>query len=89
MIDTDGKACMIHGYNLDYPLDVELMRVSTYKAIFTKNSKELCTAVVFAGFQGIYTGVKKNGFSISYNMRMKDEKNGFFKTMTLAYLGYK
>ena len=89
MIDQDGNTYMIHGRNLDYPLNVELMQRSAYKAIFTKNEKELCTAVVFAGFQGIYTGIKKNGFSISYNMRRKDEKNGFFKTMALAFLGYK
>ena len=44
--------------------------------------------MVFAGFQGLYTAVKKDAFSISYNLRPKEEKNGFVKSMTLAYLGY-
>jgi hypothetical protein len=45
-------------------------------------------ALVFAGFHGIYTAVKNNGYSISYNMRFKEEKNGFMKTLIMGYLGH-
>ena len=33
----------MHGRNLDYPVVVKTMRESLYKAVFTKNGKELCT----------------------------------------------
>lgn len=90
MIDKEtGETRIVHGRNLDYPLVVQTMRDSLYKAVFTKNGKELCVALVFAGFQGIYTGIKKNGYSISYNLRRKTENNGFAKTMILSFLGYK
>ena len=90
MIDEEtGKIKIVHGRSLDYPIEVQLMRESLYKAVFIKNGKEICVALVFAGFQGIYTGIKSNGFSISYNLRRKEEKNGFAKSMILAFLGYK
>ena len=51
-------------------------------------SYDLSIALVFAGFHGVYTAVKNKAYSISYNMRFKEEKNGFMKTMIMAYLGH-
>ena len=45
--------------------------------------------MVFAGFQGLYTGVKKGAYSISYNLRNKEEDRGFVKSMVMAYIGHK
>lgn len=65
------------------------MREVLYKGIFTKGGKEICTNLIFAGFQGTYTTIKKDAFSISYNLRNNREKDGFMKSMILAFSGYK
>mmetsp|Transcript_17636 Transcript_17636/g.15554 ORF Transcript_17636/g.15554 Transcript_17636/m.15554 type:complete len:205 (-) Transcript_17636:431-1045(-) len=85
--EVNGGYKMVHGRNLDYPVDVPLMREVLYKGIITKGGKEICTNLIFAGFQ-VYTSVKKGAFSVSYNVRVKRQKDGFVKSMVLALLGY-
>lgn len=44
MVDTvTGRTKIVHGRNLDYPVEVPTMRKSLYKAIFTKGGQEICT----------------------------------------------
>eukprot|EP00344_Euplotes_crassus_P008859 CAMPEP_0196996418 /NCGR_PEP_ID=MMETSP1380-20130617/2292_1 /TAXON_ID=5936 /ORGANISM="Euplotes crassus, Strain CT5" /LENGTH=293 /DNA_ID=CAMNT_0042412363 /DNA_START=44 /DNA_END=926 /DNA_ORIENTATION=- len=86
--EVNGGYKIIHGRNLDYPLEVSLMRDVLYKGVMTKDGKEIGTSLIFAGFQ-LYTSIKKGAYSISYNQRMKKQENGFLKSMVLAFLGYK
>ncbi|CAI2370627.1 unnamed protein product [Moneuplotes crassus] len=86
--EVNGGYKIVHGRNLDYPLEVSLMRDVLYKGVMTKGGKEIGTSLIFAGFQ-LYTSIKKGAYSISYNQRMKKQENGFLKSMVLAFLGYK
>jgi len=42
--EVNGGYKMVHGRNLDYPVDVPLMREVLYKGIITKGGKEICTS---------------------------------------------
>ena len=40
-----------------------------YNQRFVKNGKEIAIAPSIAGFYGVYTALKKDIFSLSYNVR--------------------
>ena len=46
MVDSNGNFKMVHGRNLDFPVAVETMKDSLFKAIFVKNGKEICTGTL-------------------------------------------
>ena len=53
MVDEEGRGKVVHGRNLDYPVDVELMREVLVKAVYYKGGKEVCTskwAIWWEGF---------------------------------------
>ncbi|XP_054261164.1 acid ceramidase-like [Macrosteles quadrilineatus] len=72
---------MYHGRNLDFGLFMgwdannhtwfitEILRPLIIKIDFVKNGKPLYSAVTYAGYTGILTGVKKNSFSLSIDER--------------------
>jgi hypothetical protein len=45
------------------------MEKLVYKAYIKKDGKIIGDAAVIAGYMGFYTGIKYDGFSISYNVR--------------------
>jgi hypothetical protein len=59
---------VIHARNLDF-LNSGIMRNITYEAQFFKNGKLLYRATMFAGLNGVMTGERPGGFSISLNSR--------------------
>jgi hypothetical protein len=63
-----GTGQVIHARNLDF-LNSGIMRNITYEAQFFKNGKLLYRATMFAGLNGVMTGERPGGFSISLNSR--------------------
>ena len=63
-----GTGQVIHARNLDF-LNPGVMRNITYEAHFYKNGKPLFRATMFAGLNGVMTGERPGGFSISLNSR--------------------
>jgi len=45
--EKTGEYKIVHGRNLDYPVDVPLMREVLYKGIFTKGGEEICTSKIY------------------------------------------
>jgi len=65
---------IIHARNLDFDYPT-VMENLVYKAYIKKDGKILGEAAVIAGYIGFYTGIKYNGFSISYNVRELENFN--------------
>ncbi len=63
-----GTGNVFHARNLDF-LNSEVMRNITYEGWFYKNGKLLYRTTMFAGLNGVMTGERPNGFSISLNSR--------------------
>ena len=59
---------IIHSRNLDFDF-ADYMRAITFRARFERDGKYLYDADMFAGCQGVYTGMKAGAFSISENER--------------------
>ena len=62
MDEATGKAKIVHGRNLDYPVEISLMREVLYKGILTKDGKELGTCKLFSDFQKFKIFSFKNYF---------------------------
>jgi N-acylethanolamine-hydrolysing acid amidase len=71
-----GTGNVIHARNLDF-LNPEIMRNITYEAHFYKNEKLLYRATMFSGLNGVMTGERPNGFSISLNSRNPSYRTDF------------
>mmetsp|Transcript_30555 Transcript_30555/g.29991 ORF Transcript_30555/g.29991 Transcript_30555/m.29991 type:complete len:84 (-) Transcript_30555:560-811(-) len=64
IVARQADGTIIHGRNLDFePTDP--MRDLTFIADFVKDGETVFQAVQFAGIIGVYTGVRKGGFSVS------------------------
>lgn len=64
---------IVHDRNLDFNF-ADPMRKLTYVAKFKRGDKELFESVMFAGLNGVYTGIKKGAFSISEDLRKPSEE---------------
>ena len=60
---------IIHARNLDFDFP-ELMETLVYKAYIKKNGKIVGEAPAIAGYIGLYTGIRYDTFTVSYNVRM-------------------
>lgn len=68
-IPADGS--IIHGRNLDYGFPV--LRELAVQIAFTKQGRTIYTGTTFAGYVGLMTGQRANGFTISLDERDKGE----------------
>eukprot|EP00826_Nyctotherus_ovalis_P038902 TRINITY_DN3687_c0_g1_i1.p1 TRINITY_DN3687_c0_g1~~TRINITY_DN3687_c0_g1_i1.p1 ORF type:complete len:347 (-),score=91.67 TRINITY_DN3687_c0_g1_i1:154-1194(-) len=71
---------IIHGRNLDYNF-VQLLNETTYVAVFTREGREVFRCVMYGGFLGSHTCMKKGKFAISLNQRMNDPREGIRRNM--------
>lgn len=62
---------IVHGRNLDYAYP-DMVRRVLYVGQFYKGDEYLFEAVMLTGLIGVYTGIKPNAFSISFNARSED-----------------
>ena len=62
---------------MDFGL-TELIRKVVYVAKFVRGQEYLFDAVMFAGTNGVYTGMKNGAFSISENIRKATTDNSIF-----------
>lgn len=79
---------VMHGRNLDTPW-LRILRDTTYIAHFYRGDKYVFDSVIFAGFTGIYTGIKKGLFSISIDLRRLDGQGPLFKNIINVLRGLK
>ena len=63
-----ANGTIIHDRNLDFAF-ADTMRNLTFEAKFMKGDKQVFDATMFAGINGVFTGIKKGAFSISLNNR--------------------
>jgi len=69
IVAEDENGLIWHGRNLDYG-DIPVLRNSTYVAYYTNNKSEtLYVGTPFFGYAGLWTGFKKDAFSISGDER--------------------
>jgi len=81
VIAHDKNGQIIHGRNLDFG-NQDLMSHLVYVAEFYDGEKYLFDAPSIAGFFGVYTGIKKGKFSLSFNVREIDQGfDGVFKNL--------
>lgn len=59
---------VFHNRNLDFAF-AKMMGKMTYIGRFMKDGKEVFEATMFAGYTGIFTGIRKGAFSVSINTR--------------------
>jgi hypothetical protein len=76
--DRNGE--IVHGRNMDYPL-FEYMKDLTYTADFYVNGKMIFRADMFAGYAGVFTGMKPGKFAISINERYVGSTFGLFRNL--------
>jgi hypothetical protein len=67
---------IIHARNLDFDYP-ETMKGLVYSAVYIKDGLMVAEAPSIAGYIGAYTGIKKDKFTISYNVRELYEAGGF------------
>lgn len=85
----EGK--ILHDRNLDFPFS-PVMRNVTYVAHFYKGDQYLFESTMFAGYNGILTGIKKGAYSISINGRSPSQHSSileFVKNIAVVFAGYK
>jgi len=70
--DKDGN--MLHARNLDYSLPG--LRNITVQVDYTRNGKLVFTATHFAGYIGVLSGMRPNGWSVTVNERDRDATGG-------------
>ena len=68
IVVENDKGVIIHGRNLDFGLTANL-KASVIIVDVKRNGNLLSTGITFAGYVGIFTGVKHNRFSLSANDR--------------------
>lgn len=68
------QGTLIHGRNLDFDFPAVLQQL-TYRAFLKVNEQIVGEAICHAGYIGVYTAVRYQAFSVSYNVRMLDHKN--------------
>ena len=68
---------IIHGRNMDYLL-YQYMEDITYNGDFYKNGVKIYSAVMFAGYTGVFTAIKPEKFAISINERRPNGTLGLF-----------
>lgn len=80
---------IIHARNLDFDFP-SIMSKLVFKAIYTKNGTVIAEVPSIAGYIGAYTGLKKDSFTISYNVRFVDRSNmsGIQKNLEKQIEGY-
>lgn len=86
---ADGT--IVHDRNLDFAF-ADVMRNITYIAKFTKGDEYLFDATMFAGYNGVMTGIRKGAFSISINERKPSWRSDpveLIKNLASLYAGYK
>jgi hypothetical protein len=64
--DTNGT--VTHVRNLDF-LNADVMRSITYEGWFYRGDQLIFKSIMFAGLNGVMTGIKPGNFSISLNQR--------------------
>jgi hypothetical protein len=82
---------IVHDRNLDFAF-AEIMRNVTYVAKFMKGDEYLYDAMMFAGYNGVMTGIKKGAFSISLNERKPSWRTSpleLIKNFASLFAGYK
>ena len=67
---------IIHNRNLDFA-DAQVMTKITYVAKFMNGEEELFEGTMFAGYNAVITGIKKDAFSISLNTRKPSWRSDF------------
>jgi hypothetical protein len=83
ILAADPSGMVIHVRNLDFAF-ADLMRNLTYEGWFYRNETLLFKSGMFAGLNGVYTGVKP-GFSISLNTRKPSHRHNLINL--IANLG--
>lgn len=69
---SDGT--IIHGRNLDFDFP-SLLQPLTYRAYLKTGGRVVGEAICHAGYVGLYTALRYDAFTITYNVRMLDHKN--------------
>ena len=80
---------VIHDRNLDFAF-ADVMRNITFEARFMRGDKHIFDATMFAGLNGVFTGIKKGAFSISLNNRKPSWRTnpiGFLKNLSGIFTG--
>ena len=72
IVTVDNRGYIIHGRNLDYPFQPYLSNLTVHLQFYKKGSL-LYEGDGDAGFLGIVTGLRPNGFGISINERNKGD----------------
>ena len=63
-----------HVRNLDFDFPSEMQEL-VYNQRFIKGGEVIAIAPSIAGFYGIYTALKPNSYSLSYNVRFSEDHN--------------
>ena len=79
---------IMHGRNLDTPW-LSILRDTAYIAHFFQEDDYVYSAVIFAGFTGIYTGMRPGKFSLSIDLRRLNGDGPIFKNMLNILRGLK
>ncbi|CAG9319974.1 unnamed protein product [Blepharisma stoltei] len=74
---------VLFGRNLDYDYAKYINKL-VVEVDFIKNGKLAFKAVTMAGFIGILTGVKPNGFAISLNQRTMHDSAKFWESLSIV-----
>ena len=75
---ADRTGTVIHVRNLDFAF-ADSMRNITYEAWFYNGTEFLFKSVMFAGLNGVLTGERPGGFSISLNTRKPSHREDFWR----------
>ena len=74
---------ILHGRNLDFDLNTELLRQLTFHGTFVRTSKPAFRyeSIHFAGSIGLLTGVRPGFFSLSINQRKTSDKHWWMNAL--------
>lgn len=78
---------IIHGRVMDFDF-TDTLRKSVYTAEFYHGDQFLFHAEMFGGINGVYTGMRPNGFSITLNQRFPNKSPlGLVENLYLLFSG--
>ena len=80
-----SNGTIIHNRNLDFNFANETTR-ATYIAKFMKGDQYLFDATMFAGYTGILSGMRKDGFSLTINTRKPSMTTDFTNMLANVFL---
>ena len=81
IVVEDGNGAVFHGRNLDFPYLTNAMKETVITVEMMRNGSLQYTAVTFAGYVGVFTGVKHGMLSISGNDRDTFERIGLLENI--------